>query len=626
MFVIHPLFADLAMFATTTTSSTTTINITATTSTSLSTISPNPLADHIIASLNHISVFPSGSYAALVSSFGQASDNFNLLPLNNTLLQQIASIDNSSFIFESGRQQLYFRLPPGSYQQSHRFKNISHIISRQDNPNEITGLALRFDQTEDSNSITILPLYGPDISYVYTMPDGSHVIRLQLRSPTSMCSLNSDPSPTVCMPMNVIGRSVLNNNQLSSPLSTGVNIACGYVCALSSSLCSASCSTKCDGQQVSGSDTPVTRRYDMGSKSLEFRFDFQTYSIEDRITVWNDATLLFDTGCVGQLDTTTIKYSGTSPFIRVDVEPNCACGSFLGCTGTLWYFTVHCSKCDPSEIAILKSGTTSVNNGDTLWIDENSVMPPLKGTSCLPDSVRWSVRFKYRASFTGATAFASPVITGASTENNPFDITAALGNKVYGGDGSAKWSVSASSTTSAQSGEIKFKILGRQPSKSAIMTYIESKRAPWYAKPIALIESYGGSQFAIDGSGYPLSATDNGYGIYQLTSPSPTYEQLFGWKHNVDEGIQRLLSKQSVAKTWMTRQRIQAGSVTVPDERVGNCYFTNSNITDAVAIKAFNGASMGHYCAWDNATKAWKFNRVNNKGRNYVLKVCNQPI
>ena len=598
------------------------------TSNSLPTVTPNVLADHIILSLNDISVFPLGSYAAVVSSFSEAPDNFDLLPLDSILLQQIASIDNTSFIFENGRQQfLYFRLPSGSYQRTKRSANTLDIRRRQDSSNSVTGLALRFDQTTSSNSVTIVPLQTSDIIHVHTMPDGSQVIRLQLISPSLMCTLNSAPSPTACVPMNIIARLVVNNNQLSSPTLNGVNVACGNICELPPSPCSASCSAKCDGQQVSGADTPVTRRYDMGTNSAEFRFKYETYFITDRIKVWNDATLLLDTGCVGQKRTIIIKYAGTSSNIRVDVEPNCDCRSSSGCTGTRWYFVVHCPKlCDTKQIVSLQSGITRVNNNDILWIDQTSVMPLLTAISCLSDSVAWSISFKYQASFTGAISFSSPPITGTSDENNDFDITAALRNRIYGGDVSATWSIRASSTTSAQSGEIKFKILGRQPDQSAIMAYINSQNAPWFAMPVARVESYGGTQFARDGSGYPLTAADNGYGIYQLTNPQPVYEQLFGWKHNVDEGIRRLRSKQNIANAWMGRQRAQANNILVPDEAVGNCLFTDSNITDAVALKAYNGASLGHYCAWDNVNRVWKFNRLNNNGRNYVLAVCNQLI
>ncbi|CAF4029060.1 unnamed protein product [Rotaria sordida] len=61
-----------------------------------------------------------------------------------------------------------------------------------------------------------------------------------------------------------------------------MNAACGDVCSLSSSLCSASCTT-CDEQQVAGADTPVSRRYDMGATSGVFRFDYNTYTVQDDI-------------------------------------------------------------------------------------------------------------------------------------------------------------------------------------------------------------------------------------------------------------------------------------------------------------------------------------------------------
>jgi hypothetical protein len=155
------------------------------------------------------------------------------------------------------------------------------------------------------------------------------------------------------------------------------------------------------------------------------------------------------------------------------------------------------------------------------------------------------------------------------------------------------------------------------------------------ARKIAAQESRGGQQFL--NNGYPLfsSAHDNGYGIYQLTNPKPTYNEVWNWKANIDSGIVLLNQKKNQADSWMTKQRRQAREETgeerpVDGERVGrNCFFSdNSNMTieDAVAVQLFNGAPRGYYCAWDNSNQQWKFNRLNDIGENYVLLVCNQNV
>ncbi|PAV75119.1 hypothetical protein WR25_17616 [Diploscapter pachys] len=80
---------------------------------------------------------------------------------------------------------------------------------------------------------------------------------------------------------------------------TELPVACGSQCnADANSACATSCST-CDGQEISGADTPVTRRYKMGTMAAKnITFSFETYEIKDRITVSYEGRNLFDSGCV----------------------------------------------------------------------------------------------------------------------------------------------------------------------------------------------------------------------------------------------------------------------------------------------------------------------------------------
>ncbi|CAF3512418.1 unnamed protein product [Rotaria sp. Silwood2] len=77
----------------------------------------------------------------------------------------------------------------------------------------------------------------------------------------------------------------------------------------------------------------------MGAGTTSFQFIYQTYSKPDRVKVWNGATNLLDSGCVGTANEVTVTLTLTSgnSNIRVDVEPNCTGG-----TGTAWYFKVVC--------------------------------------------------------------------------------------------------------------------------------------------------------------------------------------------------------------------------------------------------------------------------------------------
>ena len=93
----------------------------------------------------------------------------------------------------------------------------------------------------------------------------------------------------------------------------------------------------CNTTTQAGGDAPETHTYAMGQSSGTFRFDYDTYAQQDRITVTYEGATLFDTGCVGASGTQYISYSGSSNNVTVSVQPNCAGG-----TGTAWTFTVYC--------------------------------------------------------------------------------------------------------------------------------------------------------------------------------------------------------------------------------------------------------------------------------------------
>ncbi|CAF3367877.1 unnamed protein product [Rotaria socialis] len=295
--------------------------------------------------MNKMSAYPEGSYVSLMSSFSPAPNSSTLLPLNQSTLQQASSIDISSLPLEAGRQSfLYFYLHGPSVLSSGTSGSSS--ASQNNVSGLITGIGIRFEPAINEDLIIIIPLMActsqtPGVALLWTFYDGSIIIRISITSPPSMCSTNTGSEIDGCILANYYSYAIVNKRQISLPLLVEMNVACGDVCSSSSSLCSASCAM-CNGEQVAGSDTPVSRRYDMDATSGVFRFAYNTYTIKDRILVWNDETLLFDTGCVGASGTVYISYSSISSIIRVDVEPNCACSGVNGCTGTIWWFKLYC--------------------------------------------------------------------------------------------------------------------------------------------------------------------------------------------------------------------------------------------------------------------------------------------
>ncbi|CAM4919857.1 unnamed protein product [Rotaria socialis] len=547
----------------------------------------NTVANLLQESLNAISLYPEGTYKAKISEFTQSTDtNFSFLLLNQTILNQIGTIDNTSFIFEAGREQfLYFRIPEAA--------------ALQRSTSSLTGIGIPMEkntQVQPSFGINIIPT---------NLPGRSKLLRVQISTDSTMCSQHGISDS--CTDIEYSAYLVSDNTQLSaSPITNRANVACGDICSSSSSYsaCSTSCGSQCDGNQVAGADTPVSRRYNLVRKNAEFELLYNTIQVKDRMKVFNGAKLLFDSGCVGTMSHQSVYLIlSNGGNIRVDVEPNCACQQIAGCTGTAWDFTVVCpdqcksenSKANDQYNIKLRSSGRDISNDGTLYINDDAEMPPLIALSC--ESVLWEVSFNYQAAFTGARSF-SKKVNGQSSGSESFDIVRSLANETLGGSVTAKWTVASTKESAAQ-------------------------------------ESEGRQEFLPNG--YPLfsNAKDNGYGIYQLTNPPPTYNEVWNWKANVLSGIALLENKTKEANSWMTRQRQQAKIQTnreqpVDDERVGlNCFFSDNStrkIEDTVAIKLFNRASNGHYCSWNNTIAKWKFNRVNHRNESYVLLVCNQNV
>ena len=359
---------------TTTTSSTTVLNVTTTIATTTQSNTPS------VSLLNDASIYPNGSVSAKLSSFTAAPSTLTPLPISQSALSEIGGVDNSSTIAEAGRvQYLYVQLPNSTSNASNRLMPISTVKRNAERANSarltigtevVTGIAIHFGSIGSDDSVILIPM--PDVNntsnqtsggvFLNNLIDGSVIVRIDISIPTALCpSYNGQPIDA-CLSIMYQVYTVVNYNQITSALVVDIQLACGDVCSLPSGLCAASCTT-CDGQQVAGYNTPVTRRYDMGSSMGSFQFFYNTFFIQDRITVWNGGKLIFDTGCVGANGTLYLNYSSTSSSIRVDVEPDCACTSPYGC-GTVWYFTVYCLNSTTTQRSIISNNR--ISNDETV--------------------------------------------------------------------------------------------------------------------------------------------------------------------------------------------------------------------------------------------------------------------
>ena len=160
-----------------------------------------------------------------------------------------------------------------------------------------------------------------------------------------------------------------------------------------------------------------------------------------------------------------------------------------------------------------------------------------------------------------------------TTAANEWDAQATVTN--YGG------TLTVEASSAAGSATVSVKIKGTNPQAADVTTYVQLKHANGFDK----ILSHESKMRHFNTSGEPIKSFDNGYGMAQLTSPPPSYDQVWNWKLNVDGGIKLFGQKVSTAKTYLS----QNGTYTADQLQYE-------------AVCRWNG---GSYHTWDATAKAW---------------------
>jgi hypothetical protein len=65
-----------------------------------------------------------------------------------------------------------------------------------------------------------------------------------------------------------------------------------------------------------------------------------------------------------------------------------------------------------------------------------------------------------------------------------------------------------------------------------------------------------------DATGDPIHSFDSGYGMCQLTTPAPTYQQIWNWKQNIQAGLALFATKRAAAVAYL----IQSGRAATDDQ------------------------------------------------------------
>lgn len=96
---------------------------------------------------------------------------------------------------------------------------------------------------------------------------------------------------------------------------------------------------ECNVTYGSGANEPEQYTIDVKRTTGTLQFSFDTYTVKDRIHIYNGGTKVFDTGCVGSSGSQTLTLNGSSIF-RIVVDPLCDPNE----SDTQWSFTLGCPQ------------------------------------------------------------------------------------------------------------------------------------------------------------------------------------------------------------------------------------------------------------------------------------------
>ncbi|WP_419809602.1 hypothetical protein [Sphingomonas sp.] len=118
-------------------------------------------------------------------------------------------------------------------------------------------------------------------------------------------------------------------------------------------------------------------------------------------------------------------------------------------------------------------------------------------------------------------------------------------------------------TAAGKSAAVTVKIVGANPSLQELRDF--TRPLPQGPDLLLILEHETHGRHFNTGrvhNGEPIVSFDGGYGISQLTTPRPTYEQCWSWKENVRGGIALFATKRADAIAFLSR----GGRTYTPDQ------------------------------------------------------------
>jgi hypothetical protein len=161
------------------------------------------------------------------------------------------------------------------------------------------------------------------------------------------------------------------------------------------------------------------------------------------------------------------------------------------------------------------------------------------------------------------------------TASNTWDATSVVTNR----GGTLTVNVSAGDASASAT----VHIVGTNPTEADVVTYLSATPASDGFDRIIKHETKFRHFGAND---EPKKSFDKGYGMCQLTTPAPTFEQAWNWKLNVNGGLSLFAQKRAAARTFLGQSGRQ---------------FTDTQLRFETVCR-WNG---GQYHRWDAVGKRW---------------------
>ncbi|MFH5071469.1 hypothetical protein ACHHY8_24570 [Enterobacter cloacae complex sp. 2024EL-00215] len=232
----------------------------------------------------------------------------------------------------------------------------------------------------------------------------------------------------------------------------------------------------------------------------------------------------------------------------------------------------------------------------TSWIRPNdNVVFNMNVDASLPDIVfefrtdepgpyqwAWSIKWDAKASGLKERARRGAVLRSFSKDGS-FTSTQKKWNAEFGGDiigGELKVKVIAGHITLEKTVTIK----GANPALEDVTTFVNAQDGlSGFDK---ILEQETAAKHFINFDSEPITSFDQGYGITQMTNPTPTYTQVWSWKENILGGASLYRQKRREAENYLGAQ--------------GRTY-----TEEQLQHETFSRWNGGSYHVWDEPQHQW---------------------